>query len=288
MDIKNIGIIGHGFVGKAVEHGFTTINTNIYIADPNYNLTVSNIFDKAQLDAVFICVPTPMEEDGSINADIVLDVLKELRVYGNDCVAIIKSTITPDVFEEALDIYSNIVYVPEFMRERHANYDFIHHEMLVIGSDRFDLPVDVHNLFRDHSRCDDCPTYYVDLRTASMIKYTMNSFLAMKVLFFNGIRDIFEGMGIEDEYPQFAQIVGSDSRIGSTHMNVPGPDGRKGFGGACFAKDTSAFADFARNIDSRFQLLEETIRINSIYRSEYSDLDAREKEQNVVYDLHSA
>ena len=77
----------------------------------------------------------------------------------------------------------------------------------------------------------------------------------------------------------------ADSRMGKSHLAVPGPDGRYGYGGACFPKDTSALVRYARNINQPITALEEVVKANQKIRSQYTDLDAREKEQNVSFNV---
>ena len=74
-----------------------------------------------------------------------------------------------------------------------------------------------------------------------------------------------------------------DKRIGDSHMQVPGPDGRKGFGGACFPKDTEAFYSYSKKISSEFSLLKKTISINKKIRSLYNSPTERESEQNISF-----
>ena len=114
------------------------------------------------------------------------------------------------------------------------------------------------------------------LEEASFVKYAINSFLAMKVLFFNQLYD-----AIGETNANFATIikaVGMDDRIGSSHTKVPGFDGKQGYGGACFPKDTSAFTKFS----DQFTLLAKCVNINNEYRQQY-ELDNREIEQHVDY-----
>ena len=98
----------------------------------------------------------------------------------------------------------------------------------------------------------------------------------MKVTFFNQIYDAVQDT--DANFSIIANAVGKDSRIGHSHTRVPGFDGKQGFGGACFPKDTNAFVNYSR----RLTLLEECIRINNAYRLRY-ELDEREKEQNIEY-----
>jgi len=282
---KHIGIIGHGFVGRAVEFGFDTENTVIRIADPRYSSTTKELFttDGFDPDVVFICVPTPMGDDGSIDASILLDVCNELKEYGNGCIGVIKSTVTPDRLMECFDVYDNLVYSPEFLRESSANEDFVNPNMHVFGTHRMDAASEIVVLYNSYSKCKPCPYFLVKPEVASMIKYTINCFLATKVTFFNELYEVFEQMGVGDQYEDFTSILMNDPRMGDSHMQVPGTDGRRGFGGACFAKDTSAFLKFAG--EDTLALLNRAIKVNSYYRSQYDDLDKREKEQNVNYGL---
>ena len=112
---------------------------------------------------------------------------------------------------------------------------------------------------------------------ASFVKYGINSFLATKVLWFNQFKDLIDAH--DSRYSVVANAVGYDERIGNGHTKVPGFDGKKGFGGSCFPKDTAAIAKFAQG---KLSVLEEVMEVNNVYRSLY-ELDDREKEQNITY-----
>ena len=120
-------------------------------------------------------------------------------------------------------------------------------------------------LYREYSDCRECPVYHMTAKEASFVKYIMNSFLATKVLFFNQLHDIIEKN--DANYETIIEAVGTDPRIGSSHTKVPGHDGRKGFGGSCFVKDTAAFVNFTKTTNQRFTVLEEVIRRNQEYRN---------------------
>ena len=85
------------------------------------------------------------------------------------------------------------------------------------------------------------------------------------------------------EWEDFINIIKIDERMGDSHMQVPGPDGRFGFGGACFPKDTKAFLNFSKNINAKLKLIEKSISLNNKIRSKYKTLDEREKQQNVHF-----
>ena len=80
-------------------------------------------------------------------------------------------------------------------------------------------------------------------------------------------------------------LIKLDQRIGISHMDVPGHDGKKGFGGACFTKDTAALVEYSKSIDKEFSLLAKVISINNEIRSQYKKLNKREIDQNVNYDF---
>ena len=280
-----IGIIGHGFVGKATDYGFNTKSVQKFVVDPNYHSTVEDMVNAGDPKFSFIAVPTPMNEDGSINSSIIESVFNDLVKHKSNTIAIVKSTVTPDVISKLEKIYPRMVYNPEFLTERNANEDFVNAEFLIIGGNSPALVDAVEHLYVNHSMCKPCPVHKVDLQAASMIKYTLNCFMATKVLFFNQIKDLFDKSGTSTPWGQFTGIIGADSRMGKTHMSVHGPDGRKGFGGACFTKDTAALITYANKVGTPFTSLEEVVSANQEIRNQYSELDEREKEQNVNYNF---
>ena len=269
----NILIIGHGFVGKAVDYGFSHPDVNKVIVDPKYGNSINDIPDYTY-SCCFICVPTPMGNDGTVDSDIITNVVRSCVGKKIEMV-VVKSTVTPDIIVELKKIFKHIVYNPEFLTEKSANEQFVDPQFHIFGGDKEDCQ-SLQEYYNDYSLCNDCPTFTMSLEEASFVKYTINSFLAMKVTFFNQLYD-----AIGDTDANFARVikaVGADSRIGSSHTKVPGFDGKQGYGGACFPKDTSAFTKFS----NKLTLLEECIRINNNYRLQH-ELDDREIEQNVNY-----
>lgn len=265
-----IGIVGHGFVGKAVDYGFTHRDVEKHIIDPKYNTMIDCL--PRDCDVVFVCVPTPMND----NAATLKSVVSELHnhfAYKN-CLIVIKSTITPDVIKDFS--YSGVVYNPEFLAEKNAMHDFVNPQFHVFGGGADDTHC-LEKVYHKYSLCTPCRVFHVSHVDASFIKYGINTFLATKVTFFNQLYDCVD----KESRANFATIIsaiGSDERIGSSHTKVPGFDGKKGFGGACFPKDCNALTKY----DNSLTLLGEVIRINNEYRSQY-ELDEREKEQHVNY-----
>ena len=276
-----LGIVGHGFVGKATDWGFNK-RINKFIVDPLLNTSVADL-EEFGPDIVFICVPTPMSDDGSQDSSIIEKVIKELVAYCPNAIKVVKSTVLPSLLAELQKLDSKLVYNPEFLREKHANLDFENSEMIILGGDR-NISTQVSNAYLRHSRCKTKEHIFTDLKTASFIKYSINTFLASKVIFFNELHSLYESLNVTDSWESVVNIISRDSRIGDSHMNVPGHDGRKGFGGACFPKDSSALIKFANSLNVDLNSLISTVKINNKIRSEYKELDAREFEQNVSFD----
>ena len=267
MNMK-IAIIGHGFVGKAVEYGFTHNRVELQLIDPKYDTSVEDIVDCSY---AFVCVPTPMSDNGDIDSSIVESTVKYL--YENtSCLVILKSTVTPEVIDRINQ--SRLVYNPEFLTEKNAQEQFVNPPFHILGGSRTD---EVLGLYEDFSLCNPCPAHHMSAKEASFVKYGINTFLATKVTFFNQLADACDIDG-DVNFNIISRAIGADPRIGTGHTKVPGYDGKRGYGGACFPKDTSAWVSYS----PESTVLEEVITTNNYYRSQY-DLDDRELEQNVRY-----
>jgi len=261
-----LGIVGHGFVGTAVDHGFTR-DVKKFIVDPKHNST-NTIEDliKFRPGAVFVAVPTPQLESGECNTSILEDVLQQLN-NSKGLLVIVKSTVPAykleKIKQECVDL--RIVYNPEFLTEKNYIDDFVNPPMHVFGGVMADTDT-VEKLYQEHSACAECPVYKTDLITASMVKYCINSFLATKVTFMNEMYDVLKAARGTD-WNTFSKIIATDPRIGNTHLKVPGNDGQRGYAGSCFPKDTNALAWFAREIlNTPFTQLETSIEINDKLR----------------------
>ena len=276
-----LAIVGHGFVGKATDWGFNK-KVEKFIVDPLLGTSVSDlqIFNP---DIVFICVPTPMGDDGRQNSSIIEEVISELSTKCPNAIKVVKSTVLPGILEGLQKIDSKLIYNPEFLREKHANKDFVNSEMIIFGGDRNIADI-VSKAYLNNSRCITRNHIFTDLKSASLVKYAINTFLASKVIFFNELHQLFLDLGVKDSWDSVIDAISRDSRIGDSHMNVPGHDGRKGFGGACFPKDSLALVKYAEGKNLELQLLKQTIKVNNKIRSKYDELDSREVDQNVTFD----
>tara|TARA_A100001015_G_scaffold306657_1_gene401304 strand:+ start:321 stop:1172 length:852 start_codon:yes stop_codon:yes gene_type:complete len=275
-----IGIIGYGFVGKALENGIKD-NVDIFLVDPILNTNISDLKEFLP-EIIFICVPTPMGEDGSQDLSIIDSVLKEIKENSINSKIVIKSTVLPDGIIEIEKLIPDVIYNPEFLREKHAFEDFIRSEIIIFGGQKNSAD-EIANFYKQHTDCINSDYQFTDLITASMVKYSINTFLSTKVIFFNQIFNIFKSLSNEKNWEQFVMIVSKDKRIGSSHLSVPGHDGRYGFGGACLPKDSSALINYASSIDESLTLLEKSVEINNSIRSAYDKETQREIDQSINF-----
>lgn len=254
-----IGIVGVGFVGRAIKAAYQNTQFEIVLRDPAQGYT-SSIEDLKQANCIFVCVPSPPRNDGSCDISILEQVLRDLEGYTG--VIVSKVTAPPGQYKQLQEQYYNLVYAPEFLTAANAVNDYINSKFVIIGGhpDQIDLVEDIIVAPLDPS----ITVKRTDIATASLAKYTINSFLATKVAFMNELYDVAVASGVD--YNSLTDLVKLDSRIGGSHMQVPGPDGR-GFAGACFPKDTAALAHYAHKVGEDMSILEQAIRSNKINRA---------------------
>lgn len=275
-----VGIIGYGFVGKALRNGLNSF-AKVFIIDPKLN-TYEKDLVSFNPEIIFICVPTPMSDDGTQDISILSAVIDNLKKLDFTCPLILKSTILPNVLEQMSKEISNLVYNPEFLREKHANKDFINPNMIVIGSKNNDAIKFLENFYKKYTKCKCEKFIKTDLTTASFIKFTINSFLATKVSFFNELSNIFSKSNSSEKWANFIEYLSYDQRLGNSHMSVPGHDGKLGFGGACLPKDSMAFIKFAESCNSELNVLNAAVSVNNTIRQQYNN-DRRESDQNINF-----
>lgn len=281
MKKLKLAIIGHGFVGGAVDYGFNNSNIEKYIIDPKLGTSVKDL--PLSLDIAFICVPTPMADDGSVDSSIVIDAVDGVAICAPKSLIVVKSTVTPDVIDSLYKKYSTrFVYNPEFLTEKSANEDFVNPIMHIFGGD--EEPAEkLEKIYNRYSTCKPCPVHYMSAMDASFVKYGINCFLMNKVLWFNQFFDVVSASGAN--YGAIINAIGTDKRVSPSHTLVPGFDGRRGAAGPCFAKDIPAFIKYSKDVNAKFTILEEAARRNQDYRNVYSNRLDREIAQNIRFNL---
>ena len=267
-----IGVIGKGFVGTAVAHGFshqTGYGANIKIYDIDPKKSVNTLEDTVNnSDFIFLSVPTPSHKDGSIDLSIVdnaLDSINEIN-QNKDNIILLRSTVVPGTTQHLQEKFSNLrlVFNPEFVTERSANFDFINQTRVILGGkkEHTNLVCELYkNRFGQY-----LPVLETDFQTAELIKYMNNLFFATKVSFLNEMKLLADKTGVHWEDAIEGFIL--DGRIGHSHISVPGPDGKLGFGGSCFPKDIQALINFGNQHDIELNVLKGAWKTNLHVRPE--------------------
>ena len=258
-----IGIIGLGYVGGAIRESLDWPEI-FMVLDPakGYNTTYQELAD--QTEGVFICVPSPMSEDGSCDTSILENVLANLKAVNYQGVIISKCTAPPDVYQRLNEAFPNLVHVPEFLTAANAIRDYVNGKFCIIGGKVGAYRREAERLIRMTQQHLGENVRHCSIGEAALSKYTINSFLATKVTFMNELWGIAVAAGLD--YDTIAGMISMDERIGKSHMKVPGPDGSFSFGGACFPKDTSALLKYTETLSQTPMMLDATVRKNTMLR----------------------
>ena len=257
-----ICVVGYGYVGKAMVAAFEQgDNIDYDIVDPAYEEYNNPLGDVAQsCDAAVVCVPTPQGEDGKCDDSIVLDVVETI---GLDKPILVKSTTDIDTLQFFKENYPNVCFSPEFLRGRSSVEDFLAETKMIIGGD----PNQAEGWANVFAECIDIQEEaFLDIVEAGYVKYAENSFLAMRVTFFNDLYNLMQKAHPELDYDSTVYALGIDDRIGHSHNQVPGYDDRFGWGGHCLPKDTSEFVNFAERHEGKLRLIEAVRDINIGHR----------------------
>lgn len=245
--MTKIGVVGAGIVGNAfyegMRHAFQVVR---FDKRPEFS-DVKNLDELlSTVDGpIFICVPTPMNTDGSASTAIVDDVVRSIHAFGSRIV-VIKSTVPPGTTERLNAEFGpnlSVVFNPEFLTEANPVEDFKKQDRIIVGGDTIATQVISHLYAIAYPNVHQVQC---SSTTAEMVKYVANCFLATKISFANEIYQICEKLNVD--YNGVVDIATLDKRLGKSHWKVPGPmpsgDGSgtllKGFGGKCFCKDINA------------------------------------------------
>lgn len=262
-----VGIIGIGIVG----------GTLAKILKPYHQLELYDKYKKkysknpthrfSNCEVIFVCVNTPMKISGEIDLSAVYDSMERIisiqhissRSYK---VIVIKSTAVSGTTEKLDKVFGqhnlDLVFNPEFLTARNPYKDFKNTDRIILGTDSEKAFRTIKKVYEQAKF--KCPIIKTDFRTAEMVKYVSNTFLATKVMFANEIYSICEKLKID--YNKVIKLLFYDKRINKSHWAVPGPDKNRGFGGTCFPKDLNALIHLAKEKGYDAHLLEEVWRSN--------------------------
>lgn len=292
----NLAIIGTGYVGLTTGTCFAEVGHRVVCVDNNEekvaalcrgkmpiyepdleDMIVSNVsagrlefttdLGRAirECEIVFIAVPTPPHEDGSVDLSYIEAVTREIAAVLSPelgyRVVVDKSTVpvsTGNKVYQVIERYSrkgvqiDVVSNPEFLREGSAVHDLLNPDRIVIGADSqraMDLMKRVYQPFN-------APIVEVDLASAELIKHAANSFLALKISYINAVSAVCEKAGADVEL--VAMGIGMDKRISRHFLNAG-----LGYGGSCFPKDVKGFINVAEHLGAPMEILKEVERVNA-------------------------
>ncbi len=290
-----IVVVGSGYVGLVSGAGFADFGNEVLCVDvderkidvlsrgeiPFYEPGLNDLvqrntrerrlrFSTSLADAVrwgevvFLCVGTPSRPDGGADLSQVLSAARTIaRNMPGYRLLVQKSTVpvgTADKLRAWIKKYAprrakfDVASNPEFLREGSAVENFMRPDRIVIGADSPRAAELLREIYRPLYLIE-TPTVVVDVRTAELIKYASNAFLATKISFINEIANLSEAVGADVH--DVARAMGLDRRIGPKFLH-PGP----GYGGSCLPKDTHAMRDFAKKAALRLRVVEAAIVAN--------------------------
>jgi nucleotide sugar dehydrogenase len=246
MNDFKVGIIGQGFVGTALKEAFSPhCKVQTYDKFRNDLSTHENIADVSSgCDAIFVCVPTPMNPDGSCDTSIVDDVCDDITAA--EGIIVIKSTVPVGTTQQKnRSSRGHFVFNPEFLMERSATEDFKNTKRVVLGG-----PHEATSILKQFylKVFPDAEIIETDSTTAEFVKYITNCFLAVKVSIANEFSLLCNAFGVD--YNKVVEYATYDERLGKSHWSVgsSSPDGKLGFGGSCFPKDLNAIISVAESL----------------------------------------
>lgn len=281
----NIGIVGLGYVGTAIKSGFEKhyeLETYDKYDESKSTCDLADLVEKCKV--IFVCVPTPMNKDGSCHTDIVESVVKDIdkwcyaywgnydldkNTIDNKPIVVIKSTVPPGTTDRLHRKYKSVdvIFNPEFLTEANFLEDFKNQTRIILGGTRKGTNIlrQVYSKVFPHATI-----VKTGSKTAEMVKYFINSFLGTKVSFANEMKQICDKIDID--YDKVVEYATYDGRLGKSHWAVPGPDGDYGFGGHCLPKDISAIVN-----EFGSDLLKSVIDVNDKVRKnrDWEDMKGR-------------
>lgn len=295
--MKNIAVIGTGYVGLVNGTCFAETGNNVICVDidenkvnrmkrgivPIYEPGLDVLFDRnikenrlnfttdlslavKQSDIIFLALPTPPGADGSADLSFVLGVGEELgKIITRYKIIIDKSTVPVGTAEKVhaaigkhAEVDYDVVSNPEFLREGFAIDDFMKPDRVVIGTTSNKVRKTLSELYKPFVRQGN-PILFMDEKSAELTKYAANSFLATKITFMNEIANFCEivGANVDD----VRRGIGTDNRIGNRFL-FPGI----GFGGSCFPKDVQALVESGKQNNFNFEIINSVLRVNNVQR----------------------
>ena len=267
-----VGIVGVGFVGDAVKSYFERINHNLlelFIYDKFKDGGIGDLSSILKTDLVYLCLPTLFNsEDSSYDMSAIHETMEYLRENKYEGIILLKSTVEPGRTVELTEKYNlKIIHNPEFLTARTAREDFANQTHIVLGinelvtSDDLCVVKDFYHFNFPNAEISTCTC-----TESEAMKIFANSFYAIKVQAFNEFYLLSNSL--KTDYNKVVDLMLKNGWINQMHTNVPGPDGKLSYGGACFPKDTNALLQTMRRHQTPHAVLEATVSERNEMRSD--------------------
>jgi UDPglucose 6-dehydrogenase len=267
-----VAVIGsEGFVGGAMVRTFEEHKVEVVKIDKKNEESLEGYKQLTNVAVVFIAVPTPYDPvSRAYDYSAIIEVLERLSYVVPRPMICLRSTITPEFFESHL-AHLVSVHQPEFLCARSAYEDFNNPDIHIIGiklpHPERETPTEV--LKELYAQCDIKPkeTIYCTLREAAALKLIHNVYRATRISFLNEMHVFAENRleGWESLQPHLAKMFGARD-FGGHYLDVPGPDGQFGYGGACFPKDMAALIGYLEDFDLPCEILNAARSVNGKMR----------------------
>ena len=278
-----IGIIGIGILGTAILETLKIFNVSVKCYDKykNFESRIDNLLD---CKFIFLCLPTPYVSNAECNVEgkvegkvegydkrELYNVIGELDTYKYNGIIVIKSTIEPGTTEHISNLYRNlkIIHNPEFLTARTATNDFLYQSHIVLGipgkENRIEKECYYEIILRFYKRY--FPDAKISICTSTeseCMKIACNAFYASKIQFFTEIKLLCDCL--DTDYNNVKNLMLDNGWINPMHTNVPGPDGKLSFGGACFPKDIQALNSFMKHLCAPNQVINAVVEENKKMR----------------------
>jgi len=251
-----IGIIGVGVIGRAVMSVAKSRGVEVLPVDPalDQTYTLEGMLAES-LDAIFVCLPTPSKPSGECDVSILEQVL--VRLVNCEFPIIVHSTAPWKFYNYWASRVKTLVHVPEFITAADAEKQYANQQRVIIGGTSTactQASTIVDQVMRPATM------EYMSIGEAAFVKYLSNSYLATKVVYMNQMAELANACGLN--WNAVAEAAKKDPRLGTSHWQVPGPDGQSGYGGMCFPKDVDSLLSQSDDAGIGLSLLEEAKKAN--------------------------
>jgi len=269
--VYDVSIIGVGFVGGACLNSFKDKGLNVFCHDKYKNeVNMGDIDNCLNTEMIFLCLPTIFDKtEYMYNKSAIYDVCNFLNEKKYNGIVILKSTVEPQTTNDLCSKYPNLQFIhnPEFLTARTAYNDFHNQTHIVLGKSNNCTDNNlskVNNFFSLYYPSAEITKCTSD--ESETMKICVNSFYSVKIQFFNELYLLCEKMNVS--YDNVKDIMLKNKWFTPHHTNVPGPDGKLSYGGACFPKDTSALLEFMKRLDTPHMVLESVVNERNSMRDD--------------------